>query len=282
MVGSISASLNIKYYIHQFYISKKSTYLWRKSSIMLKAIILDDEQAGIDILRYELGIFCPEVEVMASFNDPLEAFNYLSNWSCDILFLDISMPGTNGFDFLKKFKEIDFEVIFVTAYEEYALRAFDFYAVDYLLKPIETEKLKRAIDRIKSKKESKKDFEKFEALFRNLSEKSQKTTTLAIPTLDGFEIIDLADLVYLKADGNYTELKMKTKKILVSKTLGDFEKVLPLESFIRIHNSFVINLQEIRKYIKGDGGMVTISNGEQLPVSRINKPRLLAMIKPQF
>ncbi len=249
---------------------------------MLRAIILDDEQAGIEILRYDLEAHCPEVEIHATFNDPSEAFNYMTASSCDVLFLDISMPSINGFDFLRKFKKIDFEVIFVTAYEEYALRAFDFYAVDYLLKPIEPEKLKRAIERIKSKKESNKDFEKFEALFRNLSGKNQKNTTLAIPTLDGFEIIDLGELVYLKADGNYTELKMKNKKILVSKTLGDFEKILPMDNFTRIHNSFVINIQEIRKYIKGDGGIVMISNGEQLPVSRINKPKLLAMIKPQF
>lgn len=249
---------------------------------MLKAIILDDEVAAVDTLKYDLAIYCPEVQIVSGFNEVESALLFLKGHQIDILFLDISMPGCNGFDFLKRFDKIDFEVIFVTAYEEYALRAFDFYAVDYLLKPIEPERLKRAIERIKSKKESNTDFEKFEALFRNLSGKNQKNTTLAIPTLDGFEIIDLGELVYLKADGNYTELKMKNKKILVSKTLGDFEKVLPMDNFIRIHNSFVINIQQIRKYIKGDGGMVMISTGEQLPVSRINKPKLLALIKSEF
>ena len=249
---------------------------------MLRAIILDDEQAGIEILRYDLEVHCPEVEIQAYFNDPSEAFNYMAASSCDVLFLDISMPSINGFDFLRKFMKIDFEVIFVTAYEEYALRAFDFYAVDYLLKPIEPEKLKRAIERIKSKKESNNDFDKFENLFKTFSASMQKSNTLTIPTLEGYEIVELADLIYLKADGNYTELKMKNKKTLVSKTLSDFEKVLPNKDFQRIHNSYIVNIQEIRKYIKGDGGVIILSNKEQLPVSRINKPRLLAQLRPQF
>ena len=122
---------------------------------MLKAIILDDEVAAVDTLKYDLAIYCPEVYIVSGFNEHESAFLHLQNQQIDILFLDISMPGCSGFDFLKKFDKINFEVIFVTAYEEYALRAFDFYAVDYLLKPIEPEKLKRAIERIKSKKKSK-------------------------------------------------------------------------------------------------------------------------------
>jgi two-component system LytT family response regulator len=249
---------------------------------MLRAIILDDEQAGIEILRYDLEVHCPEVEIQASFSDPTEAFNYMVASSCDVLFLDISMPSINGFDFLRKFKKIDFEVIFVSAYEEYALRAFDFYAVDYILKPTDPEKLKRAIERTKSKYESNNDFDKFENLFKTFSASMQKSNTLTIPSLEGYEIVELADLIYLKADGNYTELKMKNKKTLVSKTLSDFEKVLPIKDFQRIHNSYIVNIQEIRKYIKGDGGIVILSNKEQLPVSRINKPRLLAQLRPQF
>lgn len=249
---------------------------------MLSAIILDDEPASISLLRYEIEQNCPEVSVLSDFNDCESAFDFLQKKVIDIVFLDISMPGCNGFDFLNKFESINFEVIFVTAYEEYALRAFDFYAVDYLLKPTEPEKLQRAIERIKAKKDTNKDFEKFEHLFKNISAGIQKNSTLAIPTMEGYEIIELADLIYLKAEGNYTELFLKSKKTLVSKTLGDFEKVLSIQMFQRVHNSYIVNIQEIRKYIKGDGGFVMMSNKEQLPVSRINKPKLLNLLKPQF
>lgn len=247
---------------------------------MLQAILIDDEQASLDLLGYDISLYCPDLQVLDTFTNPAEAFLFLQRNSIDVLFLDISMPGCNGFEFLSKFRKIEFEVIFVTAYEEYALRAFDFYAVDYLLKPTEPEKLIRAIERIKSKQERNRDFERFESLFKNLT--ISKSSTLAIPTFDGFEMIDLQDLVYLQADGNYTELKMKTKKILVSKTLGDFEKILTSELFLRIHNSYIINIQEVRKYIKGDGGLLNMSNGDQLPVSRINKPKLLSALKTGF
>lgn len=248
----------------------------------IRAIILDDEPAGIDILKYEIESHFPEISLLKTFSDVESSYDFLKTNKIDLLFLDISIPECNGFDFLGRFDKIDFEVIFVTAHEEYALRAFDFYAVDYLLKPVETEKLRRAVDRLMAKNKSDQNFEKFENLFKNFSLSNNKNNTLAIPTLDGFEIIELNELIYLKADGNYTELYMKNKKILVSKTLGDFEKVLPAEFFLRIHNSFVINIYEIRKYIKGDGGIVMISSGEQLPVSRINKPKLLAKIRPQL
>lgn len=249
---------------------------------MLRAILIDDEQDSLDLLGYDMAMYCPELHVMATFTNPSDAYLYLQRNTVEVVFLDISMPGCNGFDFLSKFNKIDFEVIFVTAYEEFALRAFDFYAVDYLLKPTVPEKLVRAVERIKNKKENNKDFERFESLFRNLSTATNKPTTLAIPTFDGFEIIELNELIYLQAEGNYTQLKMKQKKILVSKTMGDFEKILPQEGFLRIHNSFIINTQEVRKYIKGDGGMVNMSNGDQLPVSRINKPKLLLTLKTTF
>ena len=249
---------------------------------MLKAVILDDELSGIEILSYDLNTYCPDVQVIAAFQNPHEAASFLTSCACDVLFLDIDMPACNGFDFLKNFTNINFEVIFVTAYEEYALRAFDFYALDYLLKPVQEDRLRRAIERIKTKKRNLDDFEKFETLFKNINSGLGKNQTLAIPTLEGFEIIELAELVFLKADGNYTELILKTKKLVVSKNLGDFEKVLPVKEFLRIHHSFIVSVSQIKRYIKGDGGMVSMANGEQLPVSRINKPKLLSLLNLPF
>jgi two-component system, LytTR family, response regulator len=248
----------------------------------LKAVILDDESAGIESLMYDLKKNCPDVEVIKTFTDTSSAFDFLRQNPIDVLFLDISMPGCNGFDFLSKFKSINFSVIFVTAYEEYALKAFDFYAVDYLLKPVEYPKLIRAVERIKEKSKPNGGVEFLELMLKNLTSDLKKTDTLAIPTTDGFEIVELTQVIYFKAEGNYTEIFLKDKKKVVSKSIGDFEKVLNITKFFRIHHSYIINIDEVRKYVKGDGGTVILSNGLQLPVSRTNKPKLMLLLNTQL
>jgi two-component system, LytTR family, response regulator len=249
---------------------------------MLRAVILDDEPDNIDLLKHDLAKYTSQVEVVADFTSPVQAREFLQDHLIDVLFLDISMPQMSGFDFLDSFNKINFDVIFVTAYEEYALRAFDFYAVDYLLKPTETPKLQRAIERLLHKKEADTGHQDFEVLFKNMISSIHKRDTLTVPTSDGYEIIKLEELLYLLADSNYTELRLKDKRFVVSKTLGDFEKVLSSDSFIRIHHSYIVNINEIRKYVRGDGGTVLMSNNDSLAVSRINKPKLLEKLRFQF
>lgn len=249
----------------------------------MKAIIIDDELSNILLLKKDLKEFCPLVQLLQEFTSPVLAIEYLKTNQVDIVFLDISMPEMNGFDFLSHFPNAKFSVIFVTAYEGFALKAFEFYAVDYLLKPVSADKLIRAVSRVEEKKKGENgELQKLQEMLLGLQQVYQKSSTLSIPTLQGFEMIELSEIKYLAAEGNYVELIMKESKLVVSKSLGDFEKVLDPIKFIRIHNSFIINIAEVKKYIRGDGGIVELLGGVQLPVSRINKPRLLQLIKADF
>jgi two-component system LytT family response regulator len=189
------------------------------------------------------------------------------------------MPEMNGFEFLSNFESPDFKVIFVTAFEEFALQAFDFYALDYLVKPVNPIKLQRAVEKLG---QISYEFQKMEEMLRAIQQIYQKSNLLSIPTLNGLEMIDLDDIKYLMAEGNYVELFLKQDKLVVSKSLGDFEKVLDAKKFIRIHNSYIVKVSEIKKYIRGDGGIVELIGGIQLPVSRLNKPKLLQLIKVDF
>jgi two-component system, LytTR family, response regulator len=249
----------------------------------MKAVIIDDELSNILLLKKDLLEYCSEVVLVKEFTSPTLALAFLKNNPVDIVFLDISMPEMNGFDFLGHFENPKFSVIFVTAFENFALQAFEFYAVDYLLKPVSSEKLRRAVNRVIEKKSGENtEIQQLNMMIRGLQQVYQKSNTLSIPTLQGLEMIELSEIKYLMAEGNYVELIMKTNMLVVSKSLGDFEKVLDPQKFVRIHNSYIVNVNEIKKYIRGDGGIVELLGGIQLPVSRINKPKLLQLIKADF
>lgn len=175
--------------------------------------------------------------------------------------------------------------MFVTAYEEFALAAFDFYALDYLVKPVAPEKLTRAVERLltKKKENQKVDYVNIQALLGNLTLMQQDSTSMAIPTQEGYEILKTGDVVLLEADGSYTNVVLKTgDTVLVSRNLKDFERMLPPRKFARIHHSYIINIDYIKKYQKGDGGVVTMTNGKALSVSRANKAKLLTLIRGDF
>lgn len=247
---------------------------------MLKALILDDELTNISVLKYELELYCPDILTVADFTNPVEALKYLSNNQVDVVFLDITMPLMSGFEFLNCQKSIDYQVVFVTAHQEYAINAFDFYAIDYLVKPVSKEKLKRAVERLKDRVGQKnKENGSISLMLQNFNQSNGGNNHLAIPTLEGFELVDLSKLRYLTASGNYTLLKIGQNEMLVSKILGDFEKILDPGRFLRIHNSVIVQLKDIKKYIKGDGGQVEMTDGQILPVSRANKPKLMSYIK---
>lgn len=252
---------------------------------MLTALLIDDEQNSTDVLVYDLQHYCPEVSVVATFENPADAIGFLKEHSVDVVFLDISMPEMSGFDFLEALPSVDFEIVFVTAYEEFALAAFDFYALDYLVKPVAPEKLTRAVERLltKKKENQKVDYANIQALLGNLTLMQQDSTSMAIPTQEGYEILKTGDVVLLEADGSYTNVVLKTgDAVLVSRNLKDFERMLPLRKFARIHHSYIINIDYIKKYQKGDGGVVTMTNGKALSVSRANKAKLLTLIRGDF
>lgn len=248
---------------------------------MLRALILDDEPAGATILKYDLEQYCPDIEVIAEFKSPIEALKYLTTNRVDVVFLDVTMPVMSGFEFLSCQKNIDYQVVFVTAHQEYAINAFDFYAVDYIVKPVSKDKLIRAAERLRNRVGSKTD-SRIDVLLESMKKDGDKANHLAIPTMEGFEMVNLNELLYLTASGNYTTLKVGKKDKLVSKTIGDFEKILDPSRFVRIHNSVLVQIKDIKKYIKGDGGQVEMSDGQVHSVSRANKPKLLSIIKVDF
>ena len=192
----------------------------------------------------------------------------------DLVFLDVQMPRLTGFDLLEKLEVINFEVIFVTAFDKYAIKAIKFSALDYLLKPVEVEELINAVQKIREKQENKTNH--FKTLLTNVRQNSQKLERLAIPSDNEIVLQKVADIVYCEADSNYTILHLADdKKITVSKTLKEFENILPNTDFCRIHHATLVNLAHVTKYVKGDGGYVLVTGRRHLDVSRRKKDNFI-------
>ena len=242
----------------------------------LNAIIVEDEQTSRDILKNYLTKYCPNVNVLGEAENIDEGLILIRNNDLDLVFLDVEMPYGNAFDLLEKVGDINFETVFVTAFNHYAIEALNAHASYYLMKPISIDELIKAVDyvaEIKTKENALQD----QVLVPKTNSVSGKIT---IPQQDGFEIINTADILYCKADDNYTEIYLNTnKKKLVSKTLKYFEDALNDGNFARIHKSYLVNVNEVVKYQKGKGGSVVLSNGKQLMVSASKKANLLAFFK---
>jgi len=242
----------------------------------LNAIIVEDEKTSRDILKNYLSKYCPNVNLIGEAENIDEALKLIENNNLDLVFLDVEMPYGNAFDLLEKVDNINFETIFVTAYNQYAMDALNAHASYYLMKPISIEELIKAVNyvsEIKSKEEALHE----EVL---VPKTNLVTGKITIPQQDGFEIIDMKDILYCKADDNYTEIYLNNnKKKLVSKTLKYFEDILNNDGFARVHKSYLVNVNEIVKYVKGKGGSVVLSNGKQVMVSASKKSNLLSYFK---
>lgn len=235
---------------------------------MLKAVILDDEERGSSLLTRKLESFEDELEVSAVFNDPYKALSKIMDIQPDVLFLDVEMPGLNGFQFLEKLGSFNFQVVFTTAYDTYTLEALRLSAVDYLLKPIDEEELHTAIFRLK------KRFSANDKQGKDVDKPSRNR--LALPTAEGVYLIDKAHIVRVEAMSNYSTFYLNdNKKIVVSKTLKEYENVLTDTFFLRINRSVIVNLDYIVKYRKGDGGTLEMSDGTEVEVSASRKEALV-------
>lgn len=242
----------------------------------LKAIIVEDEAASREILTNYLTKYCPNVEILGQAENIEQALILIRNNDLDLVFLDVEMPYGNAFDLLEKVGEIDFETIFVTAYNHYAIEALNAHASYYLMKPISIEELIKAVDYVTEIK-SKEDALQNQVLVPKTAAVDGKIT---IPQQDGFEVIEASNILYCKADDNYTEIYLNNnKKKLVSKTLKYFEDILKDSSFARVHKSYLVNVNEIVKYVKGKGGTVVLGNGKEISVSASKKAQLLAYFK---
>jgi two-component system, LytTR family, response regulator len=244
---------------------------------MLRAILIDDDQSNLSALSEKLLKHCPQVQIIGRCDNAEEGIKAIESGKPDLVFLDIEMPVMNGFLLLQQLTYRNFELIFVTAYDHYAIKAIKYSALDYLVKPVEIDDLKAAVTKAEINRNSRTSQLQMELLLEHLNNKQPKRIT--IPTSDGLRFINIEDIVYLEASNNYTNIYLATnQKLLVSRTLKDFEDILPSDTFLRIHHSTVINKYYVEKYIRGEGGQVVMRHGNVLDVSKRKKSEFLQAI----
>lgn len=245
---------------------------------MITAIIVDDEQCARDVLRNLLAEYCPKVEVIASCAAVPEAVIKINQLEPDVVFCDIEMPDYNGFELLSFFKKVEFELIFVTAYSEYALRAFEVSAVDYLLKPVEIEKLETAVAKLSSNREQVPMQERLDTLKDNI--RSDEIQKIAVPHKEGLSFINVADIVLVEADGAYANIWLSDGKcILISKKLRFFEEALANKKiFFRVHRSSLVNINYITEYVRSDNTLL-LEQGKVVGISQSRKADFEQFIK---
>jgi two-component system LytT family response regulator len=241
---------------------------------MKKIAIIDDEAYARQFLRTLLGSLCPEVEIVGEADGVADGLHLIRQTCPDAVLLDISMEDGSGFDLLDFFPKLDFKVIFTTAHDEFALRAFHYAAVDYLLKPIQPKDLMRALERVSESPQAVFN-EKMKHLLETTRQKLPLNLTLQ--TQEGLVLIKLEQIIYLESDNAYTTFFLKDgMKVVVSKPIGEFESRLPADSFFRIHQSYLVNLASVRKILKDDKAQVVLENGVQLPLARRRKDDFIA------
>jgi len=238
----------------------------------LKALLVEDEANSREILRNYLAKYCPDVDLLGEASSAKEGLVLIKENDPDLVFLDVEMPFGNGFDLLDQIPERTFETVFVTAYDHYAKDALNNQAAYYLTKPIAIEELIKAVAHVKEIREKENALHD-KVLPASLSQVQGKLT---LPQLDGFIVLNTDDILYCKADDNYTEIYLADKKHLVSKTLRYFEQALEAYPFARIHKSYVVNVNEIVRYHRGKGGSVLLSNGKEIQVAASRKKDLLS------
>ncbi len=247
---------------------------------MIKAIIVDDEQLSIDTLQWELKTHCSNVNVIFSTNNPKSAIDVIDTMKPDVLFLDVEMPELDGFQLLNSLEFRDFDLIFTTAYDNYAIKALKMNAIDYLLKPIEKEDLLSSIKKVMLNKENKSLGDNLKTYIQDsLQHIDHKSVKIALPMEKKIVLVDQKEIMYCESNGSYTNVFMENNTShIVSKNLKQLMLQLDQNRFIRIHQSFIINIDSIGEYHRGDGGEIVLKNGKNLPVSRNKKQELLKNI----
>lgn len=244
--------------------------------MMLTAVIIDDEANSVDVLKTLLATYCPNVRVVAQAENAAGGRKIVAEHTPDIVFLDIEMPFESGFDMLDSLEYKNISIIFVTAYDHYALKAIKYLAMDYLLKPVDIDELKQAV----KKAEERKELQSFQAapvsLLKTYLEKGLDNSKVALPMADGIQFVNRNEIVRCEACGNYTRIYLQENRTyLVARTLGEYEDLLSPYNFLRIHHAHLINLDHIEKYVRGEGGYVIMSDGAIVDISRRKKQDFL-------
>lgn len=245
----------------------------------MKSIIIDDEPDAVEALHLTLMEACPEVVVYGKYTESEKGLAAIRAQKPDLLFLDIEMPVMNGFQLLEELGDISFSLIFTTAYDRFAVKAFRYSALDYLLKPVSPEELRIAVDKAIEKQRIEQT--QIEMLRQQLyPTDARRFNKIALPYTHGYTFVELADVMYCESDSSYTKFFLVSGEMyLITKTLGDVESMLTDSDFFRIHKQFLINMHHIRSYIRGDGGYVVMPNKVSIPVSRIKKDEFTERFK---
>jgi two-component system LytT family response regulator len=247
-------------------------------SLPLRTVIVDDEHHSRESLQNLLTAYCPEVEVVGMADNVETGIEAIRKYRPEVVFLDIEMPSGTGFDLLNQVGSLDFDVVFTTAFEHYALKAVKISAMDYLLKPIDVDELIDAVKKIQRKKAQEIQNKKLYALLQNLNTQGKHDHTITLATSESVEFIRVHDIIYCEANGAYTKFHLKNKHhLLVSKNLKEYEELLADYSFYRTHHSYLINVSEVKRYVKGDGGYLIMTNGDAVSISSRKKECLLQL-----
>jgi two-component system LytT family response regulator len=251
---------------------------------MIKTILVDDEPRGLSALKKLLELYCLEVKVIGECLDTRTAIEHIQLLEPELVFLDIAMPDKNGFDLLNELSPARFEIIFVTAHNEYTIQAFKYSAVDYLLKPVEEDLLIEAVRRATQRIADKASANQVETFLYNLRKlQTPAEMKLCIPDMKGFRVVEISDIIYCESESSYTIFHLQRgQTITASKSIMEYELLLEHSGFCRIHKSFLVNLQHIREYVRGEGGSVILTNDKTIEVSRRKKEVFITKMKERF
>ncbi|MEO6670668.1 MAG: LytTR family DNA-binding domain-containing protein [Ferruginibacter sp.] len=251
---------------------------------MIQTILVDDEPRGINTLKKILEANCPEIKIVATCCNAADAKENIEQLKPDLVLMDISMPGKNSLEMLAEMKTINFQIIFVTAHNEYSIQAFKYSAVDYLLKPVHEDDLMNAVDRAGKKIAEGAINKNIETLLYNIQQQhKQIDIKICIPSLKGFQVVLINEIIYCEAESSYTTFHLVNgQKITASKSILEYEELLNFNDFIRIHRFYLVNLHHVKGYQRGEGGIVTLSNGKELEVSRRKKDLFIGIMKDRF
>ena len=250
---------------------------------MIRVIIVDDEENSRESLRGKLDLFCPEVEILAEVGGVDQAIEAITLHKPDAVFLDIQLAGESGFDILDKIRDAEDlhpEIIFITAHNEFAIKAIKFSALDYLLKPIDPEELVKAVRKVEEEKGLPKKASSLNVLVENIRQASDSPKKIVVPTSDGMHVIKLSDIIRLESSSNYTTFFINNEKsLLASKTLKEFDGMLSNYNFHRVHKSHLVNMNYLKRYVQTDGGYLVLEDGSKIPVANRKKEQLLSTLK---
>jgi two-component system LytT family response regulator len=247
---------------------------------MIKVVLVDDEKLATETLQLQLKKLRKDIEIVAVFNDSQKALAEIPNLDFQLLFLDIEMPRLSGFELLIKLMPLNFDVIFVTAYNQYAIEAFKYNAISYCLKPVEDTELLQAINTWEQKQQQTMGKDQFENFFTAYQVANATAQKVALPTTDGYQFIPVQNIVRCQSQDNYTHFILNTKEnLLICRTLKEVEKILGRRGFLRIHQSHLINPAYLKKYSRSEGGFVIMDNNDELPVSPQRKDAVVQLFE---